>query len=69
MNKKCYRTVTLPYRCNSYVGQVSLGQVTLGLLRNYIYKKVSQKENRAIEISAKLLELNLNNKLDETGKT
>ena len=54
MNKNCYRTktfcaVTLPYRCNSYVSQVSQKWisilVTLGLHRNYIYKEVSQKNN------------------------
>ena len=38
-DKKKY-FVTLPYRCNSYVSQV-----TFGLHRNYIYKEVSQKQN------------------------
>ena len=51
MNKNCHRaksfsSMTLPYRCNSYVNQLSQKwvsiSVTLGLHRNYIYKEVSK---------------------------
>ena len=42
---KCICSVTLPYKCNSYVHQVISISVTLGLHRNYIYKEVSQNKN------------------------